>query len=184
MGDVTLLLKQWTTGDKEALTALMSLLYDELRRRASIYLSKERINHTLRPTELVNESFIRLVNQQQVDWQSRAHFFGVASQIMRHILVDYARTHGATKRGGESYTIALEDNTDTKETPEINLVALDDALTQLEKMNPVHSQIVELRFFGGLSIEETASVLKISPRSVTRGWVLAKAWLYQEVKRK
>jgi RNA polymerase sigma factor (TIGR02999 family) len=184
LGEATLLLKQWAAGDKQALAELMTLLYDELRRRANLYLSRERINHTLQPTALIHESYLRLINQQQVEWRNRAHFFAVASQIMRHILVDHARNYQTAKRGNSCYNIALNDDLGANLPPEIDLIVLDDALARLARMDALQSQIVELRFFGGLSIEETAAVLEISARSVNRSWQVAKAWLYQEVKQR
>lgn len=184
--EVTLLLNQWADGDKEALTSLMTLLYDELRRMAHIHLRGERGDHTLQPTALVNESFLRLVQQHDVKWQNRAHFFAVASQIMRHILVDYVRRRNAAKRGGPQVKLSIEETVEiaTQAGPAVDLIALDDALNTLAKMNSTHSRIVELHFFGGLSIDETAAVLGIAPRTVSHGWTLARTWLYKELNKK
>ncbi|MEW6735204.1 MAG: sigma-70 family RNA polymerase sigma factor [Acidobacteriota bacterium] len=182
--DITELLKLWTEGDQEALARLTAVLYDELRRIARLHMQKERGDHTLQPTALVNESFLRLVRQKDIKWQSRVHFLAVASQVMRHILVDYARHRTADKRGGSNYKIPLDQvNVATNESM-IDLVALDEALTGLAKLNPTHGRIVELHYFGGLSIDETAMVLGIAPRTVSHGWLLAKTWLYKELKKR
>lgn len=180
IGDVTLLLNQWMDGNQEAFKQLSALLYDELRRIAHAYMRRERDDHTLQPTALVNESFLRLIKQQQnIKWQNKAHFLAVAAQIMRRILVDYVRRRNADKRG-DSYTVAINYDIATP-SQTVDLVALDDALNTLAKMNPIHSRIVELHFFGGLTVEETAAVLEIAPRTVSHGWLLARNWLYKEL---
>jgi RNA polymerase sigma factor (TIGR02999 family) len=181
--NVTKLLVQWSKGDQAALEALVPLVYDELRRLARYYLKQEKQNHTLSSTALVHEAYLRLVNQKDVTWQNRAHFFGVASQMMRRILVDHARRHGYAKRGGGALTLALEDAVATPRRREIDLVALDDALDSLAKLDERQSRMVELRFFGGLSIEETSEVLGVSTPTVKREWASARAWLYREISR-
>ena len=182
--EVTKLLIRLTEGDHAVLDALLPAVYDELRRLAANYLRRERVGHTLQPTALVHEAYMRLVDQTQVQWQNRAHFFGVAAQMMRRILVDHARQQNAEKRGGEFQKLSLDENLDAAGAPrDVNLVALDDALNRLAEMDPQKSKIVELRFFGGLSVEETAEVLKLSPITVIREWNKAKAWLYRELQR-
>ncbi len=181
--DVTRLLQDWSEGDEGAAERLMPLVYDELRRLARDYLRRERPGHTLQPTALVNEAYLKLVDQRDARWQSRAHFYGVAAQLMRRILVDHARAHEAEKRGGEFQKLSLDENLDAAGGErDVNLVALDDALNRLAEMDPQKSKIVELRFFGGLSIEETAEVLGIGTATVIRQWRMAKAWLYGQVK--
>jgi RNA polymerase sigma factor (TIGR02999 family) len=179
--NVTKLLVEWNKGDQGALEALVPLVYEELRRLARYYLKQEKQNHTLSSTALVHEAYLRLVNQKEVTWQNRAHFFGVASQMMRRILVDHARHHAYAKRGGGALTLALEDAVATPQRREVDLVALDDALNSLAKLDERQSRMVELRFFGGLSIEETSEVLGISAPTVKREWASARAWLYREI---
>ncbi|HYZ86110.1 MAG TPA: sigma-70 family RNA polymerase sigma factor [Bryobacteraceae bacterium] len=180
--DVTRLLVAWTNGDQHALNQLWPLVNDELRRLAGRYLSRERSDHTLQSTALVHEAYLKLIDQKRVQWQNRAHFFGVAAQIIRRILVDHARTHNAEKRGGGAYKLALDDALGVAEREkDINLVALDEALTHLAQIDPQQSRIVELRFFGGLSIEDTSAILGISPATVKRDWNMAKAWLYRDL---
>jgi len=181
--NVTKLLVQWSKGDQAALEALVPLVYDELRRVARYYLKQEKQNHTLSSKALVHEAYLRLVNQKDVTWQSRAHFFGVAAQMMRRILVDHARRHGYAKRGGGALTLALDDAVATPQRREVDLVALDDALDTLAKLDERQSRMVELRFFGGLSIEETSEVLGVSTPTVKREWASARAWLYREISR-
>jgi RNA polymerase sigma factor (TIGR02999 family) len=181
--DVTRLLVRLTDGDRGVLDELLPVVYGELRKLASSYLRRERIGHTLQPTALVHEAYMRLVDQTQVQWQNRAHFFGVAAQMMRRILVDHARAHEAEKRGGEFQKLSLDENIDVSGERDVNLVALDDALNLLAEIDPQKSKIVELRFFGGLSVEETAEVLGVSAPTVKRQWRMAKAWLYGQVKR-
>src|SRR3954466_1992436 len=179
--DVTKLLVNWTNGDKKALEALMPLVYGELHRLARRYLRRERSDHTLQSTALVHEAYMRMVDQKGVQWQNRAHFFAVAAQIIRRILVDHARTHNAEKRGGGACKLALDEAIGVSQKRDLNLVALDDAINGLAEMDPQQGRIVELRFFGGLSIEETAEVLGISPATVKRDWAVAKAWLYRDL---
>jgi RNA polymerase sigma factor (TIGR02999 family) len=181
--DVTLLLIEWSKGDQAALNALMPLVYQELRRLAQHYLSREEAGHTLSSTALVHEAYLRLVTQKEVTWQNRAHFFGVASRMMRRILVDHARSHAYAKRGGGALTLALDEAIAPAPEREINLVALDDALESLAKLDERQSRMVELRFFGGLSIEETSEVLGVSAPTVKREWASARAWLYREISR-
>ena len=181
--DVTRLLVRLTDGDRGVLDELLPVVYGELRKLASSYLRRERVGHTLQPTALVHEAYMRLVDQTQVQWQNRAHFFGVAAQMMRRILVDHARAHEAEKRGGEFQKLSLDENIDVSGERDVNLVALDDALNLLAEIDPQKSKIVELRFFGGLSVEETAEVLGVSAPTVKRQWRMAKAWLYGQVKR-
>lgn len=179
--DVTKLLIQWSKGDSDALDALVPLVYDELRRLAQLYLSHERPGHTLSSTALVHEAYLRMVQQKDVTWQNRAHFFGVAARMMRRILVDHARRHGYAKRGGGAMTLSLDETIAAAPEREINLVALDDALDTLAKLDERQSRMVELRFFGGLSIEETSEVLGVSAPTVKREWASARAWLYREI---
>jgi RNA polymerase sigma factor (TIGR02999 family) len=177
---VTRLLLQWTEGDKQALQDLLPLVYDELRRLARSYLQRERPGHTLQSTALVHEAYMRLVDQN-VSWQSRAHFFGIAAQMMRRILVDHARTKNAAKRGDGACKVTLDEGLVATEDRDVNVLALDEALSKLAQFDQQQSQIVELRFFAGLSIEDTSEVLKISPATVKRDWAMAKAWLYREM---
>lgn len=176
--DVTQLLLDWSNGDQQALDQLLPLVYDELHRLAEHYMRRERPDHTLQPTALVHEAYLRLIDQQRVRWRNRAHFFAIAAQAMRRILVDHARRHQARKRGS-GQRVPLDEARAVPSLPEMDLVALDEALTRLAEFDPRQSRIVELRFFGGLSIEETASVLQLSPATVKREWQLAKAWLYR-----
>jgi RNA polymerase sigma-70 factor (ECF subfamily) len=180
--DITQLLVDWRNGDKAAVDRLMPLVYDELRRLASNFFRRERFNHTLQPTALVNEAYLHLVGRSEVSWQNRAHFFGAAAQLMRHILIDHARTHNAAKRGGGEIRVSLKEELVATEQREVDLIALDSALDQLASLDEQQSRIVELRYFGGLSIDETAEVLAISPATVKREWSTAKAWLYREMK--
>ena len=159
----------------------MPLVYDELKRLAGSYLRRERPDHTLQSAALVNEAYLRLVDQKQVQWQNRAHFFGIAAQMMRRILVDHARGHNAAKRGAGMPVLALDEALAEAQGRSVDLIGLDDALQKLEKIDPQQGKIVELRFFSGLSIEETATVLGISPATVKRDWAAARAWLYREV---
>jgi RNA polymerase sigma factor (TIGR02999 family) len=181
-GDVTVtrLLVQWTEGNKQAMEELLPLVYDELRRLARSYLQRERVGHTLQSTALVHEAYLRLIDQN-VSWQSRAHFFGIAAQMMRRILVDHARTRNAAKRGDGACQVPLDESLIADEGRDVNVLALDQALNKLSALDPQQSQIVELRFFGGLSIDDTSEVLKISPATVKRDWAMAKAWLFREM---
>lgn len=174
---VTQLLVKWSKGDKAALDELMPLIHSELRRMARRYMARERPGHTLQTTALINEAYLRLVDQQAVEWQDRAHFFALAAQIMRHILVDYARKHQSERRGGGAEKIALDDVAVANQERASELVALDEALDALAALDPRQSQVVELRFFGGLTVEETAEVLRVAPVTVMREWRTAKAWL-------
>ena len=180
--DVTALLGDWSRGNRTALDQLLPLVYAELRRVAARQLRNERAAHTLQPTALVHEVYIRLVDQRQVDWQNRAHFFGVSAQVMRRILVDHARRHSASKRGEGVCCVSIDEAKDvaaaSNETP---ILALDHALDRLEKVDSALAKIVELRAFGGLTIEEAAHVLSVSPSTVKRDWRTAKAWLNREL---
>lgn len=181
--DVTKLLVKWSKGDSAALDALIPLVYGELRRLARHYLQREKQNHTLSSTSLVHEAYLRLITQTEVSWQNRAHFFGVASQMMRRILVDHARKYAYAKRGGGATTLALDEALCSPQRRDIDLVALDDALNSLAKLDQRQSRLVELRFFGGLSIEETSEVLGVSTPTVKRDWASARAWLFREISR-
>ncbi|HLK67500.1 MAG TPA: sigma-70 family RNA polymerase sigma factor [Bryobacteraceae bacterium] len=177
-GDVTQLLIQWRAGDRESLDRLIPLVYDELRLIAGRFLRRERPSHTLQSTALVHEAFLRLMDQTRTDWQSRAHFFGVAANMIRNILVDHARARQSAKRGGPMPALSLDDALAFPQDRDLELIAVDDALFSLSRFDPQQSRIVELRFFAGLSIEETAEVLGISASTVKRDWILAKAWIY------
>jgi RNA polymerase sigma factor (TIGR02999 family) len=175
---ITGLLKAWGAGDQAAFEKLVPLVDAELRRLARRYMRGERVGHTLQPTALVNEVYLRLIDWGSISWQDRAHFFGLAARLMRRTLVDHARRLRTSKRGGEALTIAFDEVAIVPQERTADLVAIDDALTALATHDVRKSQIVELRFFGGLSVEETAEVLKISSRTVKREWSLARAWLY------
>jgi RNA polymerase sigma factor (TIGR02999 family) len=181
--NVTALLKAWSGGDSEAADQLIGLVYDELRRQAARYLSRERADHTLRPTALVNEAYLRLVRQRRVVWQDRAQFFAVAATVMRRLLVDYARQHGASKRGAPFRTVSLEegDEVSIAAAPDIDIIALNDALLELSAIDPLRARMIELRFFAGLTTEEAAEALGVSSATVTRGWRLARAWLHRRL---
>ena len=181
---VSKLLLNWGQGDRDARDALIPLVYDELRRLARHHLRRERPDHTLQSAALVNEAYLRLVRQEQPQWQNRAHFFGVAAQLMRHILVDHARNRAAAKRGAGVPRLELDPEVGLPQARGVDLVALDDALNQLAALDAQQSRVVELRFFGGLSIEETSVVLRISPATVKREWATARAWLQREMKNK
>src|SRR5215470_6587590 len=179
--NVTQLLLDWRNGDSKALDRLMPLIYDELRRIAAHYLRRERRDHTLQTSALVNEVYLRLVDQEKVEWKNRAHFFGVAAQAMRRILVDYARTRNYLKRGGASRRVSLDEAMTVAEERAAELIALDEALEELAKIDPRKSRVVELRCFGGLSVDETAEALGVSDGTVIRDWNTAKAWLMREM---
>jgi len=187
--EITELLKAWGSGDAAALDQLTPLVYDELRRLARRYMRNERAGNTLQTTALVNEAYLRLVDAKRVAWQDRVHFFAVSAQMMRRILVDAARARGSAKRGGQVKRVNHSAAFNLDEIPEVStgrdreLVAIDDALNTLAEMDPRKARVIELRFFGGLSVEATAEVLKISPQSVMRDWKLAKAWLTRELAR-
>jgi len=177
------LLADWGQGNEEAREALIPMVYNELRRQARRHLRGERPDHTLESAALVNEAYLRLVRQDAPQWQNRAHFFGVAAQLMRHILVDHARKRIAVKRGAGAPLLALDPELAPAQKPGIDLVALDDALSKLAALDPQQGRLIELRFFGGLSIEEAAVVLSVSPATVKREWATARAWLRRELKR-
>jgi RNA polymerase sigma factor (TIGR02999 family) len=179
--DVTTLLDEWSRGDRHALDRLLPLVYAELRRIAARQLRRERDGHTLQPTALVHEAYVRLVDQRSVDWQNRAHFYGVAAQVMRRVLVDHARRQAARKRGDGAQRVPLEDIVDTAQAREIPVLALDHALSRLERADSGLARIVELRAFGGLTIDEAAHVLNVSPSTAKREWRTAKAWLAREL---
>lgn len=179
--DVTQLLTAWTNGDQAARDQLMSVVYEELHRLARRHMRKESPGHTLQTSALVNEAFLRLVGQRNVHWQNRAHFFGIAAQMMRRILVDHARTRSSAKRGQGERALSLDDGLIVSEERSAEVVAVHEALEQLAKFDARKSQIVELRFFGGLSIDETAEVLGVSPGTVMADWTVAKAWLRREI---
>ena len=180
-GNVTELLSQYRGGKREALDLLVPLVYDELRRIAGRYMRAEAASHTLQPTALVNEAYMRLVDQREVEWQSRAHFFGVAAQLMRRLLVDHARGRNRQKRGGGVVVVPLEEQDVAAPDAGLDLVALDDALERLAELSPQQARVVELRYFAGLSIEETAEVLGVSTMTVKRAWAMARAWLHREI---
>ena len=178
----TALLLAWNRGEADALDALLPVVYEELRRLAAHYLKRERVGHTLQATALVNEAYLRLIEVQQVRWQNRAHFFAMAARLMRRILVDAARARGYQKRGGGAPIVALEEALVVSNEPGRDLVALDEALTALAALDPRKSQIVEMRFFGGLSLDETAEALHVSRDTVKRDWKMAKLWLLRELR--
>jgi RNA polymerase sigma factor (TIGR02999 family) len=181
---VTQLLIELSNGDREAVDLLLPVIYDELRKLAANYLRRERPDHTLQPTALVHEAYLRLVDQTRANWQNRAHFFGVAAQIMRRLLVDHARKHNAEKRGQDFHKLSLDENIDRAVERSAELVALDDALKALAAFDEQKARVVELRYFGGLSIEETADVLGVATTTIKRHWRFAKAWLYGEMQNK
>jgi RNA polymerase sigma factor (TIGR02999 family) len=179
--EITGLLLAWGQGDQTALERLMPLVYEELRRLARRHMNRQPAGHTLQTTALVNEAYLRLIDSSQVQWQNRAHFFAVSAHLMRRILIDFARSRKSLKRGAEARQITLDDALEVSSERGADLIALDDALNTLAGLNPRQSQIVELRYFGGLSEEEIAEALKISPRTVRRDWSFARAWLYREL---
>ncbi len=180
-GEVTGLLMRWQAGERAALDQLLPMVYDELHKLADRQLRRERLGHTLQPTAVVHETYLRLVDQRRATWQSRAHFYAVAAGMMRRVLVDHARGRRAAKRGGLMQHLALEDAEAGIEPPSVDLVDLDDALLRLEALDADQAKIVELRFFGGLTVEETAAVVGSSPATVKRDWHSAKAWLFREL---
>lgn len=181
--EVSLLLQGWRKGDRQALDTLLPLVYTELRRLARVQLQKERPGHTLQSTALVHEAYLRLVGLDTPQWESRTHFFAIAAQLMRQILVDYARRHRAAKRGGSICKLSLEDALVASRTRDVDVVALDDALNTLAKIDPRQSRVVELRFFAGLSLQEISEAMEIAPATVQRDWTAARAWLYREISR-
>jgi RNA polymerase sigma factor (TIGR02999 family) len=181
---VTQLLKEWRSGDPKALDTLLPLVYEELRRLAHFQLRNERPDHTLQSAALVHEAYLRLAGADSPQWESRSHFFAIAAQLMRQILVDYARRHNASKRGGSVCKVSLDDAMAAAQRTDLDVVALDDALRSLAEMDARQSQVVELRFFGGLSLEEISAVMNIAPATVQRDWTAARAWLHREISRK
>jgi RNA polymerase sigma factor (TIGR02999 family) len=182
--DITRLLHEWRTGDEDALERLIPLVHRELHALASRYLSRERRDHTLQTTALVNEAYLKLAGQRDVEWQNRAHFFGIAAQIMRRILVDHARRDHRAKRGGGASHVPLEDHDPASPPAAVDPAdaqTLDAALSRLEALDPQQGRVVELRYFGGMTIEETAEVMRLSTATVKREWTVARAWLYREI---
>ena len=179
--EITELLKDWSGGDSTALERLITLVYDELHRLAHQHMRRERVGHLLQTSALINEAYLRLVDQPELNLENRAHFFGVAARLMRQILVDEARRRDAAKRGGGAIQVSFAEATSVAQEQAANVVALDDALRSLERIDARQGEIVELRFFGGLSIDETAEVLKVSPGTVMRDWTFARAWLRNEM---
>ena len=180
-GDMSTILRAWSGGDQSALEKLTPIVYNELRRLARCHMQHERPGHSLQATALVNEAYMRLVDYKRMQWQNRAHFFAVSSQLMRRILVEHARKRIKVKRGDGAQHVSLEDAIIVGSERPMDMVALDDALNELARLDPRKAQVVEMRFFGGLSVEETAEVLKISAVTVMRDWNTAKAWLYREL---
>ncbi|PYS59427.1 MAG: RNA polymerase subunit sigma-70 [Acidobacteria bacterium] len=180
---VTEMLAEWSdSGDREALDKLIPIVCEELRRQAARYLQRERPGHTLQTTALVHEAYVRLIDQAGVRWQNRAHFFGIAAEMMRRILVDHARKRRATKRGGDALKLTLNEALNASGERNLDLIAVDEALTKLAAVDQQQAWVVELRFFGGLNVEETAEVLSISARTVKRDWSVAKAWIRRELR--
>jgi RNA polymerase sigma-70 factor (ECF subfamily) len=180
--DVTALLVDWSKGDQEALNKLMPLVYDELHRLASRYLRHERPGHTLQTTALVHEAYLKLVDHKNANWQNRVQFFAAAAKVMRHVLVDYARSRKAVKRGRDYCRLSLDEAAISSEEKDADLLVLNEALDNLAAIDPQQSRVVELRVFGGLTVEETAEVLGVSPRTVKREWSMAKAWLHKQMR--
>jgi len=179
--DLTGLLKAWGKGDREAAERLIPFVYGELRRQAARHLRRERRGHTLRPTALVHEVYLRLQGRRGIEWKNRTQFFAVAAKVMRRVLVDHARRRGAAKRAGSWCRITLDENVAMNDPADLDLVALEEALTALADLDPDKARLIELRFFGGLSLEETAEAMGVSPSTVTREWRMARAWLYRRM---
>jgi RNA polymerase sigma-70 factor (ECF subfamily) len=179
--NITHLLKEWSDGDERALDRLTPLVYEELRQQAARYLRHERPGHTLQTTALINEAYLRLIDVKEVDWQSRKHFFAIAANLMRRVLVDHARRRDAEKRGGDNIRLTLDDTLAVASGPDVDLLAIDEALERLSVIDGQQARVVELRFFSGLSVEETAAALGISPKTVKRDWSVARAWLRREI---
>lgn len=179
--EITQLLAEWSNGNQTALDKLYPMVYDELHRMASRYMNRERKEHTLQTTALINEAYVRLVDQKHVHWENRAHFFAISAQIMRRILIDHARRHAYAKRGGGAQKVSLDETAIIANESASDLLLLDEALNRLAEIDTRRSQVVELRYFGGLNNEEISGVLKISENTVTRDWNMARAWLYQEL---
>jgi len=180
--EVSLLLQAWRGGDQEAFDKLLPLVHDELHRLAHRYMVRERVGHTLQTTALVNEAHLRLIDANEVEWRDRAHFFAISANVMRRILVDFARARGYKKRGGNVKKVSIDEGLFVSPVPDPDLVKLDDALNALAQMDPRKARVVELRFFGGLDLDETAEVLKVSRDTVKRDWRLAKVWLFSELR--
>ncbi|MBV8049818.1 MAG: sigma-70 family RNA polymerase sigma factor [Acidobacteriaceae bacterium] len=180
--EVTLLLSALTRGEEGAASKLIPIVYGELRRLAASYMRRERVDHTLQPTALVHEAYLKLIEQRSTNWQNRSHFFGVAAQLMRRILIDHARGQKRQKRGGEQQKISLDEAFIFSEQQADEQLAVDDSLDRLAKVDPRQARVVELRFFGGLNVDEAAQVLGVSPKTVKRDWSVAKAWLYADLK--
>lgn len=179
--NITQLLKEWSAGDRRALDRLTPLVYEELRRQAARYLRRERAGHTLQTTALINEAYLRLIGARDVRWQSRAHFFAIAANLMRRVLVEHARRRDAGKRGGSQVRVQLDEALAVADETDVDLLAVDEALDRLAAVDPQQARVVELRFFGGLSVEETARALGVSPKTVKRDWSVARAWLRREI---
>lgn len=180
--EISRILQQWSDGGKEASEKLMPLVYEELRRQASRYMRRERIGHTLQATALIHEAYLKLIDQRDVNWQNRAHFFGVAAQVMKRILVDYAKARHREKRGGEAENLPLDEARFViSDGKSVDLIALDEALTRFAEFDPQQAKIVELKYFAGMKIEEIGEALRLSPATVKREWNLAKAWLHSEI---
>jgi RNA polymerase sigma-70 factor (ECF subfamily) len=177
---ITQILQELQNGERDSINQVLPIVYDELRRLANNYLNRERANHTLQPTALVHEVYLRMIGQNKVEWQNRAHFFGISARLMREILIEYARGRNSQKRGGEFKTqIVLDDSVNFADQNELNVVAVDEALAKLEKLDERQAKIVEMKFFGGLTVEEISEVLSISPSTVKREWATAKLLLYK-----
>jgi len=179
--DISVILRDWSDGNRASADSLLTIVYDELRKIAAQYLSKERSGHTLQPTALVHEAYMKLVDISDIKWQDRAHFFAVSANVMRHILVDHARAKRAAKRGGSAQRIELDDAMSLSDERDVDVLAVDESLKELAKFDEQQSRIVEMRFFGGLTIEETAHVIGKSPATVKREWSMAKAWLRRKL---
>lgn len=179
--NITHLLKEWSDGDERALDKLTPLVYEELRRQASRYLRRERRGHSLQTTALINEAFLRLIDAREVHWQDRAHFFAIAANLMRRVLVDHARRRDAEKRGGSALRLTLDEALAVAKETDVDLLAIDEALDRLAKIDPQQARVVELRFFSGLTVDETAAALGVSPKTVKRDWSVARAWLCREI---
>ena len=182
-GQVTVLLKAMNRGDKTAADQLLPLVYTELHRLARGYMNRERRDHTLQPTALINQAYLRIAKQENIEWQNHSHFIGFAANVMRRVLVDHAREHNAAMRGGGQVKVELEEGHAVSKETATEVLLLEDALVRLEKLNPRQAQVVEMRYYGGLSVEEVAGVLGIATRSVKRDWALARSWLYQEIQK-
>jgi RNA polymerase sigma factor (TIGR02999 family) len=179
--NITHLLKEWNAGDAQALERLTPLVYEELRQQATRYLRRERPGHTLQTTALIHEAYLRLVDAKDVQWEGRAHFFAIAANLMRRILVDHARRRGADKRGGSQIRLTLDETVAISDGSDVDLLAIDEALERLAAIDPQQARVVELRFFSGLTVDETAAALAVSPKTVKRDWSVARAWLRREI---